>query len=333
MRGPGGAWLGLGLGDASPEVARLKDHLRRKFSYAKHLTFSTHYDPPMVAVVTEMQSRYQAAGQLPADRYIPGVVNLETKYVCGFLPRPPREDDRPVLFTVCGTGVPWWVGPDADTARAVEDRYRWQPIGYRAAPFPMAPSAREGRAELIAQIEKHRPQIERGGAAMIGYSQGAIVTSEAWLIDIAPQGGRLHWFKPHLRKAITFGNPMREQGRVWADPGGAPAAPNSRGIADQLMVDTPTWWRDYAHKGDLYTDVEGESAEWKTAIYKVVLGARIMQGPDSLLAQILELTEAPVREIMAMFQAILDAGLFFAAKTGPHINYSPSAAANYLRAA
>ena len=328
-----GAWVGLGLGDASPEVARLKDHLRRKFSYARGLSFSNLYDQPMVDVVTLMQSRYHAAGQLAAEKYIPGVVNLETKYVCGFLPRPPQQDTRPLLFTVCGTGVPWWVGPDADTARAVEDVYRWQPIGYRAAPFPMAPSAKEGRAELVNQIERHRGQIERGGAAMIGYSQGAIVTSECWTLDINPPEGRLHWFKPHLRKAVTFGNPMREQGRVWADPGGAPAAPGSRGIADQLLVDTPAWWRDYAHRGDLYTDVEGQSGEYKTAIYKVVMGARIMQGPDSLLAQILELTQAPVREVTAMFAAILDAGMFFAARTGPHLNYSPSAAINYLRAA
>ena len=166
---------------------------------------------------------------------------------------------------------------------------------------------------------------------MIGYSQGAIVTSECWMIDIAPQNGRLHWLKPHLHKAITFGNPMRERGRVWPDPGGSPAPSGSQGIADALMKDTPSWWRDYAHKGDLYTDVEGQSAEYKTAIYKVVMGARIMQGPDSLLSQILEVTQAPVREITAMFGAILDAGMFFAAKTGPHINYSSAFAAAYLR--
>jgi len=126
---------------------------------------------------------------------------------------------------------------------------------------------------------------------------------------------------------------MRQQGRVWADPGGAPAADTSHGIADALLTDTPTWWRDYAHRGDLYADVRGERAEWMTAIYKVVMGARIMQGPDSLLAQIIELTRAPVREIAAIFSAVLEAGMFFAAGTGPHVNYSPSSAIDYLRAA
>ena len=78
--------------------------------------------------------------------------------------------------------------------------------------------------------------------------------------------------------------------------------------------------------------MEGQSGENKTAIYKIVMGARIMQGPDSLLAQFLELSSAPAVESVGMFQAILDAGLFFLKSTGPHVNYSPTAAINYLRA-
>jgi len=331
VKGPGGAWIGLGLGDVSPEVGKIKDHLRRKFSYARQLSQSNLYDQHTADVVAEMQHRYQTAGMLNAEDYIAGVINLETKYVCGYLKRPPRRDDRPMLFTVCGTGVPWWVGPDADTARAVEDIYRWQPVGYRAAPFPMNPSAQEGRTELIHQMERHRDQIERGGAAMIGYSQGAIVTTETWMLDIAPTGGRLNWLRPHLHKAVTFGNPMREAGSVWADPGGEPVRTDSRGIADTLMAGTPHWWRDYAHAGDIYTDVRGEGAEWMTAIYKAVMGTRILQGPDSLLAQLVELLQQPVREVMAMLDAILKAGMFFGAGTGPHTNYSPSGAVSYLR--
>lgn len=327
-----GAWIGLGLGDVSPEVARLKDHLRKKFSYAHGLSFSNLFDAHTAEVVAEMQDRYNRAGQLPTGGYVPGVVNVETKYVCGFLARPPAQDNRPVLFTVCGTSVPWWVGPDADAARAVETQYRWQPIGYRAAPFPMNQSVAEGRTELVTQIERYRPQIERCGAALIGYSQGALITCTTWLDFIAPDGGRLAWMRPHLRKAVTFGNPMREQGRVWPDHGGQSAGPGSRGIADRLMVDTPPWWRDYAHRGDLYTDVSGDSGEWKTLIYKVVQGAKILQGPDSLLAQAVELTQAPVREVMAILGAVLDAGMFFAARTGPHVNYHPGDAINHLRA-
>jgi hypothetical protein len=107
---------------------------------------------------------------------------------------------------------------------------------------------------------------------------------------------------------------------------------SSHGIADQLQQDTPAWWRNYAHKGDLYTDCEGQSGEDKTAIYKIIMGTRVFKGPDNLLAQFLELAKDPVPEATGMFKAIVDAGLFFARGTGPHVNYSPQAAIDYLLA-
>lgn len=243
---------------------------------------------------------------------------------------------RPILLTACGTGVPWWVGPDADVARAVEDIYRWRPIGYRAAAFPMNPSVQEGRTEGCRILEEERAQIERHGLVLGGFSQGAIVICEMWEYDIKPEGGRLHWAMPHVRKAFAFGNPMREEGKAWPDYSGTPmASPKSRGIADQLMVDTPPWFRSYAHAGDLYTDCQGESGEMKTAIYKVVMGTRVFSGPDSLLAQVIELlAPSPGRlfEVVALFKAIMDAGMFFAKRTGPHLNYRVQPAIDYLRA-
>lgn len=324
----GGTWVGLGLGDSSEEIQVIKAFLRRKFSYAAHLADTPDFDQQMFNVVYEMQSRYHRMGRLHAPT---GIIDVATKIVCGYYIPPEPADSRPMLFTVCGTGVPWWVGPDADTARAVEDRYKWQPVGYRAAPFPMNQSVQEGRTELIRMFELHRHRVEKHGAALIGYSQGAIVTSECWMKDILPDNGRLRWARSSVLRAATFGNPMRQQGSVWPDPGGPPADPSSHGIADTLMTETPSWWRDYAHKSDLYTDVQGQSGENKTAIYKIVMGARVFQGPDSILSQILELTQSPAAEAVAMFQAILDAGLFFIRKTGPHINYSPQAAIDYLR--
>jgi hypothetical protein len=193
-------------------------------------------------------------------------------------------------------------------------------------------SVQEGRAELARQFDIHRDRITRHGAAMIGYSQGAICTSETWLQDIAPDNGKLRWAKSFMLKSVTFGNPMREAGKVWADPGAPPAPMTSRGIADQLMTDTPTWWRDFAHKSDLYTDVEGESGENKTAIYKIIMGARMLQGPDNLLAQVLELGTGKPAELIGMFKAVMDAGLFFLKGTGPHINYDPKPAIEYLAA-
>lgn len=324
-----GAWVGWGLGDSSDEIQKFKAFMRAKFSYAKTLADTPAFDDATFTAVYAMQTAYTAQGKLKKPT---GIIDYATKLASGYIVKPPAADTRPVLFTVCGTGVPWWVGPDADTARAVEWKYKWQPIGYPAAVVPMNPSVQDGRAELRRQFDLHRDRIIKYGAAMIGYSQGAIVTSETWMQDIAPDNGRLHWARGSILKAVTFGNPMREQGRVWADPGADPAPMSSHGIADQLMVDTPSWWRDYAHKGDLYSDVEGDSGENKTAIYKIVMGARILQGPDSLLAQVLELGTGKPAELIGMLRAIMDAGLFFGAQTGPHINYDPRPAIDHLAA-
>lgn len=323
----GGAWVGWGLGDESDEIAKFKAFLRGKFSYAKALTADGRFDDATLTAVLEMQKRYVAAGKLPSAS---GIIDWRTKVVSGFLKPAQPVDTRPMLFTVCGTGVPWWIGPDADVARAVEGRWKWQPVGYPAQPFPMNPSVQAGRLELIRLFELHRNRIEKYGAGLIGFSQGAVVICETWLDDIAAENGRLRWAKSSMLKAATFGNPMRQAGKVWPDNGAAPASPTSRGIADRLMVNTPTWWKDFAHKGDIYTEVEGDAGEFKTAIYKVIMGARIMQGPDSILAQVLELTQAPATEAIAAMQAILKAGMFFVRGTGPHLNYDTRPAIDHL---
>ena len=313
--------------------------MRKKFSYAKTLADTSIFDQQMVDAVVEMQKRYNSAGQLATGKYTAGIVNAETKYVCGFLPRPPKADKRPVLFTCCGTSVPWWVGPDADTARAVEDRYLWQPIGYPAQAVPMGPSIKAGRDELYVQMNKWRDRITASGFSLAGYSQGAIIVSETWEYDIKPESGRLHWAKPFLTKAVCWGNPTREKGKAYADAGGTLAPADHQGVTTVLMQDTPDWWRNYAHAGDLYTDVpDDESGENRTAIWQIIRDGNMISGPDSLLRQLMELggivqDANQIAEATGMFKAMVDALMFFGAQTGPHINYSTTAAIDYLRAA
>lgn len=339
-----GAWVGIGLGDASEEVGKIRDFGRRKFSYWKELP-DTHdaqglplFDEAMTNAVSEMQARYNTAGQLRAGLYIPGIVGAETKYVMGYLPRP-VVDTRPLLITVCGTGVPWWVGPDADTARACEDKLFWQPIGYPAAPFPMGKSITAAIEQCHVQFNRtdigfeHRRRIETYGLRLAGYSQGAVVISELWENHIKPDGGTLNWAKPYLTKAVAWGNPNREAGKVWPDYGGDPMASlTSQGVSSNGMHDTPDWWRNYAHKGDLYACAEpGDSQQDKNAIWQIIRDLNIFTGPDSLLAQVIELCELPVPRIIAAFQALIDAGMFFARGTGPHVDYGIQPAIDYLR--
>lgn len=330
-----GQWVGLGIGDSSDEIQRLKRHMRTKFSYAAKLADTTLFDQAMVDAVVEMQRRYNASGQLKTGSYTPGIVNAETKFVCGFLTRP-NIDRRPVLLTVCGTGVPWWVGPDADTARAVEKQWLWQPIGYMAQPVPMGPSIQAGKDELCAQLFAHRDRITQYGCGFASYSQGAIVVSETWEHDIKPSGGKMHWVFPHVRKAVAWGNPSREKGKVWPDVGAPVSSPDHQGVTGDLMVDTPSWWRNYAHRGDLYTDVpDDESGENRTAIWQIIRDGNMWAGPDSLLRQFIELSGAvdadQISEITGMFKAMLDSLIFFGQGTKPHVNYSTAEAIDYLR--
>lgn len=330
----GGKYVGMGLGDVSEEIRRIKAFMRRKFSYCKHLEDTQTYDPQMVDAVALMQGKYHDDGKLATGLYTPGILNAETKYVMGFLPRPPGPDTRPVLFTVCGTGVPWWVGPDADMARAVEDRYKWQPTGYPARPFPMGSSINDGKAELRNQFNIHRAQVEKHGGVLAGYSQGAVVTSEVWEFDIKPNNGSLHWAKDHILKAVAWGNPSREVGAAYPDPGAEMAAANTGGVAypTDRMKDTPPWWRNYAHKGDLYTTGTNDAAgQDKTAIWRIIRGEKFFVGPDTLLEQFLEITSSPLVGAIGAFKAMMDAGMFFAHGLTPHTNYNIGPAIDYLR--
>lgn len=331
-----GQYVGVGFGDVTDETRKLKAHMRRKFGYAKNLPDNSLYDQQMVDAVVEMQKRYAAAGTLKAGKYTPGIVNYATKVAMGFVPPPAPVDTRPVLFTVCGTGVPWWIGPDADTARAVEDKYLWQPIGYPAQPVPMGPSIAAGKDELVVQMEKHRDRITKYGCAWAGYSQGALIISESWTLDVLPGNGRLNWALPYFKKAVTWGNPMRQRGSVRPDAGGAPSAKSNGGVTGILM-EAPSWWVDFAHSGDLYSDVPpDESGENRTAIWQMIRNGDVMTGPNSILRQFLELggiakDSDQISEGIGMVKAMMDALVFFGSGTKPHVNYSTAEAIAYLR--
>lgn len=343
-----GAYVGLGLGDSSEEIRLIKAFMRRKFSYAKQLADTPDYDADMVTAVVNMQGRYNQDGKLASSKYTSGIINAETKYVMGYLERPPGPDTRPVLFTACGTGVPYWIGYDADTARAVESKWRWQPCAYPATAFPMGPSIEAGRGEVINQFNRMEPgfelrkQVENYGAGLAGYSQGGCVVSEVWEKDIKPANGVLNWAKPHMLKAVTFGNPDREMGKAWPDNSNEPVAPpNTSGVTGTLMVDTPDWWRNYAHKNDLYTaGGDGSiSGDDKTAIWQIIRGTNVFSGPNSILRQVLELlgvgsNASRVMEIYGAVDAILDSGMFFVVRgIKPHTDYNIQPAVDYLLAA
>ena len=68
-----------------------------------------------------------------------------------------------------------------------------------------------------------------------------------------------------------------------------------------------------------------------TAIYKIVM-SQWWGGPDSILAQIVEIVQRPVTELIAMVQAITNGILFAASGTRPHVTYPTGPAVDYLLA-
>lgn len=322
-----GAWVGLGFGDISPEIRDIKNFMRRKFSYAQNLKDTSLYDEQMAAAVTEMQTRYAKAGQI--GPHTPGIINLETKYAMGFLPRPRLP--KPVIFTLEGHLSNMWVGPCAETARILESEgvCRWQPVGYDSVSLPF--NNRSGIDEfrrLLADRSLLPPGTPWGLAC---YSQGAIIGSTVWLDDIAPATGSLHWRRSSWRGTIAFGNPYRQLNTIaeWVVD---PPRPNTHGISNVRMTDTPPQWKEVARRGDLYAEVEANSqaTEHKTAIYMAVQN-KWSGHPDSLLNQIQELTQQPVPEFLSMVQAIAN-GAMFLGNMQAHAGYDLRPCIDFMRA-
>lgn len=328
-----GQWVGWGLGDNDPKIREIKLFLTKKFQWVRDarppLNDTNEYDAALVAVVMEMQRRYG----MPAS----GVMNWATQAKCGFW----KADIKrlPIAMSVHGTGQadPFGPGLPADVCRHLhmQDKCRWQPIGnYPATAFPMWPSVMQGVAELALQVERY----PLDDIWLVGYSQGAIVVSYYWSRYVQdPKGPHHHRFhdpaKPRsgtIKKVVTFGNPMREQGIAHWDNTQNPIRRSSGGILEDRLVNTPTYWRDYAHQGDMYADCEfDDEGEYKRAICKIIMGNEVFTGTDSLLAQVLELGQQPTVEAIAMFKAIIDAGLFFGTGTRAHM-YDIRAAIDFL---
>ena len=236
--------------------------------------------------------------------------------------------DRHTLFTVNGTGVDMWTGYPADVARALGDeQYYWQPIGYPSAVFPMGKSVDAGVSELVNQINRHP-----GTFAMIGYSQGAIVTCKVWRDHILNPDGDLHHRLGDIFAHITYGNPMRAvgvaNGNVYAGqplpekvdfttPGGI------AGSDDLTAAQTPDFQLDFANNNDLYTSCPtGDAGKVEQNIYDIVQKASFL----NIISIAKDLT-APIGTVEAIIN-----GLTFAAAgpTAGHWTYDIGPAIRYL---
>lgn len=234
-----------------------------------------------------------------------------------------------VLYTVAGTAATWDVGYPADLGRAVNPNvWTWQGVSYPANAFPMQPSIDAGDTEFARLLQLQPPTRTWG---CIGYSQGAIVTSNI-LDRIRNPSDALSAYLPSFIGGVTFGNPRREAGHTipnGIDPGG-------HGIVTPNLVDTPASWWDFADGkamvnspgNDLYcTCGAGEDAQAvadQEAIWELVDSVSLTSliGSTSLFAELLGLLKSPLPGGIAAIEAIFGALDFFGIEgITPHTSY------------
>ncbi|WP_234714546.1 hypothetical protein [Mycobacteroides immunogenum] len=305
--------------------------MRNKFrSYAGDLADTSLFDEQMQAAVVEMQARYRNSGKLSVDAYIPGVINAETKYVMGYLPRPVAV--KPVIFTVEGHLSDMWAGPSASIGAqlSAEGLAFWQPVGYNSGALPF--DNKSGVNELVRLLSSTVLTDDSGKAVALfpagtpwgitGFSQGAMVVCEFMMQYVLPEGAPLHWRLKDFKRGLCFGNPRREKDRVcpWSTD---PPSAGTQGIMDVTFdtskTDIADRWQEHPRKGDMFaentTDAAGKD---KTAIAKIICENSWVGGPSALFARVLALFGNPVGESFAAIKAIFDAIMFLVRSPNPH---------------
>lgn len=326
-----GVYVGLGEGDRSPEIVKIKTLLKRKFTPARNtLDDSDLFTPALIAEVKRVQAVYTAEGKPGAPKYIPGVINLEFKYDVGLLPRPDKP--RPIFFTIEGHLSNMFFGPCASNASLLESQglCRWKPLGYNSTALPF--DNKSGVTELFNQLA--RTQIEGPPGVMWdfgpdvpwvvkGFSQGAMVLSDA--LDQLPTHPNpvVRARAKTLRRSLCLGNPRRALNAIapWADN---PPPPGTSGIFAHRQFVTAGTWLDGIHQenaniGDLFaqntTDKAGQDKE---AIARIICENSWVGGPTAIFTRVLALFGNPAGEAFYAIKAAFDAVMFLASNPNPH---------------
>lgn len=323
-----GIYVGLGEGDTSDEVTKVKALLKRKFTPARNtLDDGPLFTPALTAEIRRVQGVYTAEGKPGAPKYILGVINLEFKYDVGLLARPVKA--RPVIFTVEGHLSNMWLGPCASTASALEQQglIKWQPTGYDCGALPF--NNKDGVEQLRINVADTNILPVGTNWGGVFFSQGAMVGSEFMMQHVLPENGSLHWRLPTFRRGLAFGNPRREKDKVCAWAQNPPKAGTEGIMGDgELFVTTGTaiegLWAEHPNKGDMFaengTDKEGLD---KTAIARIITENSWAGGQAGILARVLALLGNIPGESLPAIMAAVSAIMFLAANPNPH--YSTTA--------
>lgn len=329
-----GNYVGIGLGDASDEVRKLKDFVLFKWNRFDDLVSAgTVFDAAFQRIIAELQDIYKRQGKL-TDPFIPGVVNLATKYALGYLK---KDVFLPLYFSVEGHLSDMWRGPVAFVGEVLraEGRALHFPTDYdrTSLPFKNQTGVLELARRVGQTVQDNGVKFPPGTPWFPGaFSQGAMIWCDFYRQYLLP-GKPLHWRLKDLRGAIVCGNPDREKGVVaeWIPD---PPAPDRQGIMDDAnrMVGTPWWWKEVARKGDMYTDNEssGERGANKTAIARIITQNKWTGGPTGLLTRVLDVVSSPVDDIIPITFSLYDA-IRFGLNMSPHGGYDMAPAVQFAR--
>ena len=335
----GGVYVGLGEGDRSPEIVKVKALLKKKFTPArKTLDDSDIFTPELTAEVRRVQDIYTTEGKPGAPRYIPGVVNLEFKYDVGLLKRPAPV--KPIIFTVEGHMSNMFYGPCAQTAGELEQEgfVHWKPVGdwdTIALPFKNG----TGVEALFRQLNSatiEGPPVDPNNPdgpkimwpfpagtpwGIVGFSQGAMVACEFFWKYILPPDAQLHYRLKDFKRGLMFGNPRRAKDAVcwWAQ---SPPDPGTHGIMDKLFDANAEGigdrWAEHPNDDDMFAEVgDDQAGKDQTAIAKIVTENK-WGGPAGIWRQVLKFFGNPIGSAYNAIKASFDAIHFLAANPNPH---------------
>ena len=243
---PDGKWA-LGLGDSSPEIRRIKAHMRAMYrSYAGDLADHDLFDEQLVAVVREMQRRQG----VPATGWIGYSDKVRMRYII--------EGPSVVGYAVPGTWGVWHTGPQAMAVNRYPEKVFCQGVQFNTSAF-INPDPRHSYVEAVGEGVAELRRLtypDQRRKIISGYSLGAEVVARflhSWPADR----------RGEIIGVITFGSPCRPPGatKLGPDPGGA-------GISRFF---TPEWARDrewsYTIDGDMYSEA---NSPLMTALYDVL---------------------------------------------------------------
>ena len=254
------------------------------------------------------------------------------------MPRSWSPDGKHAIYTAQGTGPTPWdnnfgnLAAECGSDARVAPYYTWLAIDYPAQTFPMGPGIDAGVKDLVNQISNRE-----GKFALVGYSQGAIITCRVWRDEILNPNGQLHDRLGDIFAHVTFGNPMRCPGIAHGNalvPYDLPMPLDgyvTGGIAgpdDLTPWQTAPWHMDFAHDGDMYAAAPVGADPWsnespvgraETSIYNIMMLKFF--GQDTIIPEIGEILIDPVPSLIAVVEGLINTIGFFGAGQVPHTIY------------